>query len=114
MKKILTERFQQLAGIKSLYEQEQEKGEPYISARKLFDNIILGLKTSGPYADNMMYSKGEALEIMKIVIGIEEAEITPEAALAQAMEDGNNDKPKPHQFGLTGDQSDFGGNNPNR
>ena len=92
-----------------------KEGPPYISATQLFDNVIEGLETSGPYQDDIMFSKKRALEIMEMSIDIEESEISPEAALDQAMEDDDGeDKSKPHQFGLTGDQSDFGGNNPNR
>ena len=63
-----------------------KEGPPYISATQLFDNIIKGLETSGPYQDDIMFSKERALEIMEMIIDIEESEISPEAALAQAME----------------------------
>ena len=63
-----------------------KEGPPYISAAQLFDNIIKGLETSGPYQDDIMFSKERALEIMEMIIDIEESEISPEAALAQAME----------------------------
>ena len=63
-----------------------KEGPPYISAAQLFDNIIKGLETSGPYQDDIMFSKERALEIMEMVIDIEESEISPEAALDQAME----------------------------
>ena len=68
-----------------------KEGPPYISATQLFDNIIKGLETSGPYQDNIMFSKKRALEIIEMAIDIEESEISPEAALDQAMED-NEDK----------------------
>ena len=32
-----------------------KEGPPYISATQLFDNIIKGLETSGPYQDNIMF-----------------------------------------------------------
>ena len=63
-----------------------KEGPPYISATQLFDNVIEGLETSGPYQDDIMFSKKRALEIIEMAIDIEESEISPEAALDQAME----------------------------
>ena len=83
MKKPLLERFQQLAGIKPLHIHEQEESEGYVSTKKLFDNIIRGLETSGPYQDNPMLTKEEALLIMDQAIAIEESDISPEAALGE-------------------------------
>ena len=62
-----------------------KKGKAYISTRKLFDNIIRGIKTSGPYQDNPMLTKEEALEIIRHALEVEQADISPEAALDQAV-----------------------------
>ena len=84
-KQLLKERFQQLAGIKSLGEEENavSVGRPDINSKTLLDLIARDLKFAGIYQNPEMLAYEEAVEIMAHVIEIEGADISPQAALGE-------------------------------
>tara|TARA_Y100001963_G_C6609186_1_gene366237 strand:+ start:374 stop:721 length:348 start_codon:yes stop_codon:yes gene_type:complete len=115
MKKVITERFQQLAGIKPLYIHESdEQVKLSDSDKKHLTNKLTEFIKDEIIGDGM---SGENLSaaLKFLASQLEDMPDTDkdDDGIPDAVDD-DKDKSEPHQFGLTGDQSDFGGNNPNR
>ena len=120
MKKPLIERFQKLAGIKSLHPLQE------LQIKKVIDQSMNN-EDIGKLQDVIRSNDlGKVLNTIAVIVdqtgGMPDgaaqmiADLVPEIMPDEVMPDEttpDEDKPKYHQFGLTGDQSNFGGNNPN-
>jgi len=89
-KQLLKERLQQLAGIKSL--SEQENARPDINSKTLLDLIARDLKFAGFYQNPEMLAFEDAVEIMDHVIEIEGADYTGLNALLDYIQEGEFEK----------------------
>ena len=89
-KQLLKERFQQLAGIKSLSEQENTR--PDINSKTLLDLIARDLKFAGFYQNPEMLAFEEAEQIMDHVIEMTGEDYTGQTALLDYINDGEFEK----------------------
>ena len=100
-KKLLTERFQQLAGIKPLYEQlgprmsnprptgpSDDNARPDINSKTLLDLIARDLKFSPMYQEEYKLTFEEAVKIMDLAIEIGGDDYGGQNALQDYIHDG--------------------------
>ena len=95
-KQLLKERFQKLAGIKSLGEDENGKypgvPQPDINSKTLLDLIARDLEFTGIYQNPEMLAFEEAVEILDHIIEMTGEDYTGQTALLDYINDGEFEK----------------------